>query len=165
MNPTDQARKEARKKELKKNRKQRQMVRQAVLKGKNPRDIVFELEKLDDMEFNVMAPPPLNEKVLKEKRRKLVETWNRVMRMYEKEEPQLYQDFKRLWNNYNLRKNEVVSAFEAVKNAENVQLDDIPLPSLLPGHDDSDEESGTNRIPLPSMQPKSSILKKPPSVL
>ena len=47
MNPTDQARKEARKKELKKNKKQRQTVRQAVLKGKNPREIVEELEKIE----------------------------------------------------------------------------------------------------------------------
>lgn len=63
MNPTDQARKEARKKELKKNKKQRQMVRTAVLKGKNPHEIVRELEKLDDMEFNVFSAPPLNDKV------------------------------------------------------------------------------------------------------
>ena len=63
MNPTDQARKEARKKELKKNKKQRQAVRAAVLKGKNPREIVLELEKLDDMEYNVLSPPPLNDKV------------------------------------------------------------------------------------------------------
>ena len=64
MNPTDQARKEARKRELKKNKKQRQMVRTAVLKGKNPRDIIFELEKVDDMEFNIVSPSPLNGKVL-----------------------------------------------------------------------------------------------------
>lgn len=63
MNPTDQARKEARKRELKKNKKQRQMVRAAVLKGKNPRELIVELEKIDDMEFNPLAPPPLNEKV------------------------------------------------------------------------------------------------------
>ena len=64
MNPTDQARKEARKRELKKNKKQRQMVRTAVLKGKNPRDIIFELEKVDDMEYNIVSPSPLNGKVL-----------------------------------------------------------------------------------------------------
>ena len=63
MNPTDQARKEARRRELKKNKKQRMAVRAAVLKNKNPRDIVVELEKLDDMEYNAMAPPPLNDKV------------------------------------------------------------------------------------------------------
>ena len=53
------------KRELKKNKKQRQQVRTAVLKGKNPREIVEELEKIDDMEFNVLMPPPLNGKVSK----------------------------------------------------------------------------------------------------
>lgn len=49
MNPTDQARKEARKKELKKNKKQRQMVRAAVLKGKDPTQLLEEMEKIDEM--------------------------------------------------------------------------------------------------------------------
>ena len=38
-------------------------MRAAALKGKNPNDIVAELEKIDDMEFNVLMPPPLNGKV------------------------------------------------------------------------------------------------------
>lgn len=33
-------------------------------------------------EYNVNAPPLLNEKVLKDKRKKLKETWDRVMRLY-----------------------------------------------------------------------------------
>lgn len=41
--------KEARKKELKKNKKQRQMVRAAVLKGKDPQQIIEEMEKIDQM--------------------------------------------------------------------------------------------------------------------
>ena len=46
--------KEARKRELKKNKKQRQMVRAAVLKGKDPSQIIMEMEKMDQMgkEFN-----------------------------------------------------------------------------------------------------------------
>ena len=63
MNPTDQARKEARRKELKKNKKQRQVVRVATLKGKNPREIIEELEKIDDMEYNPITPCALNAKV------------------------------------------------------------------------------------------------------
>ncbi len=39
-------------------------------------------------------------KVLREKRRKLVETWNRVIQMYEKEDPEQYADLKKVWNNY-----------------------------------------------------------------
>lgn len=168
MNPTDQARKEARRRELKKNKKQRQLVRTAVLKGKNPRDIIFELEKVDDMEFNIVSPSPLNQKVLGEKRRKLTETWNRVMRMYEADDNPSYMEFKKLWNSYLTRKNDIVQAFEAVKSAENVQLDDIPLPSFGPGHSDDEEGGLAPGIPLPpslAKQPKSSILKKPPSVL
>lgn len=53
MNPTDQARKEARKKELKKNKKQRQMVRAAVLKGKDPTQLIEEMEKIDEMGENL----------------------------------------------------------------------------------------------------------------
>ena len=82
MNPTDQARKEARRRELKKNKKQRQLVRTAVIKGKNPTDIILELEKLDDMEFNVLVAAPLNEKVMREKRRKLMETWHRQVLLF-----------------------------------------------------------------------------------
>lgn len=41
--------KEARKKELKKNKKQRMIVRTAVLKGKDPLQILSEMEKIDQM--------------------------------------------------------------------------------------------------------------------
>jgi len=171
MNPTDQARKEARKRELKKNKKQRQMVRTAVLKGKNPREIIVDLEKIDDMEYNVLAPPPLNEKVLRDKRRKLIETWQRVMHLYEREDYEQYIDLKKVWHSYQARKNEVVQAYDAVKNAQNVQVDDIPLPSMGDGSDGfgvlgfggSDAED----IPLPPTMtiPKTSILKKPSSTI
>lgn len=33
-------------------------------------------------EYNVLQPSPLNEKVLREKRKKLKETFDRVMRLY-----------------------------------------------------------------------------------
>lgn len=44
--------KEARKKELKKNKKQRQMVRQAVLKNKDPLQLIEEMEQIDEMGEN-----------------------------------------------------------------------------------------------------------------
>ena len=178
MNPTDQARKEARKRELKKNKRQRQMVRTAVLKGKNPREIILDLEKIDDMEYNVLAPPPLNEKVLRDKRRKLIETWQRVMHLYEREDFEQFVDLKKVWHSYQARKNEVVQAYDAVKNAQNVQVDEIPLPSMF-GQDDEGGDGGfgtlsgisgigdAEDIPLPpsSSLPKPSILKKPSSTV
>ena len=156
MNPTDQARKEARRRELKKNKKQRQLVRTAVIKGKNPTDIILELEKLDDMEFNVLAPPPLNDKVMKEKRRKLMETWNRVVHLYEKEDVDQHLDLRKMWSNYLKRKEEVMDHYDAVKTAQLVDIDDIPLPG-----GGSDDKERTGDIPLPPlMQPKVGILKK-----
>ena len=63
MNPTDQARKEARRRELKKNKKQRMAVRQAVIKTKDPHQMIRELEDLDDMELDPTAETQYNEKV------------------------------------------------------------------------------------------------------
>ena len=74
--------KEARKKELKKNKKQRLIVRTSVLKGKNPRSLVTEMEHLDRMEYDPVNPAPYNVKVLQEKRKKVKETWDRVYRLY-----------------------------------------------------------------------------------
>ena len=49
--------------------------------------------------------------------------------MYERESPEQYVDLKKLWHSYQNRKREVVAQFEAVKNAQNVTVDSIPLPS------------------------------------
>ncbi|XP_028140988.1 WW domain-binding protein 11 [Diabrotica virgifera virgifera] len=130
MNPTDQARKEARKQELKKNKKQRQMVRAAVLKGKDPQQILEEMEKIDQMEFNVNQPSPLNEKVLKDKRKKLRDTLDRVLSMYYKDDPEKWVDLKRRQTEYEQKKNQLVVFYESVKSAQQVTVDEIPLPQL-----------------------------------
>ncbi|XP_028178036.1 WW domain-binding protein 11 [Ostrinia furnacalis] len=130
MNPTDQARKEARKKELKKNKRQRQMVRAAVLKMKDPTQILEELQKIDEMEYNVLQPSPLNEKVLKEKRKKLRETFDRVLKMYDKDDSEKWVELKRQEMEYEKRRAHLISYYESVKHAQSVQVDDIPLPTL-----------------------------------
>uniref|UniRef100_A0A1L8DDB8 Putative ww domain-binding protein 11 n=1 Tax=Nyssomyia neivai TaxID=330878 RepID=A0A1L8DDB8_9DIPT len=154
MNPTDQARKEARKKELKKNKKQRQMVRAAVLKGKDPSQIIEEMEKIDEMEYNVFQPSPLNEKVLKEKRKKLKETFDRVMRLYHTDDPELWAELKRKEVDYEKRRNKKVQYYESVKHAQSVQIDDIPLPQVAESAQTAPSQGGgafggQGRIPLP----------------
>ncbi|CAH2039804.1 unnamed protein product, partial [Iphiclides podalirius] len=159
MNPTDQARKEARKKELKKNKRQRQMVRAAVLKMKDPTQILEELQKIDEMEYNVLQPSPLNEKVLKEKRKKLRETFDRVLKMYDKDDPEKWVELKRQEMEYEKRRAHLISYYESVKHAQSVQVDDIPLPTLqVP--DNLIYGNVPSQIPLPldSMHP---ILPKP----
>ncbi|KAI4471167.1 ww domain-binding protein 11 [Holotrichia oblita] len=130
MNPTDQARKEARKQELKKNKKQRQMVRAAVLKGKDPQQLLEEMEKIDQMEYNVHQPSPLNEKVLKDKRKKLRDTLDRVLSMYHKDDPDKWIELKRKQAEYEHKKNQLVAFYESVKSAQQVTVDEIPLPQL-----------------------------------
>ncbi|XP_055847013.1 WW domain-binding protein 11 [Episyrphus balteatus] len=129
MNPTDQARKEARKKELKKNKRQRQMVRAAVLKNKDPGQILEEMEKIDEMEYNVMQPSPLNEKVLRDKRKKLKETFDRVMRLYHTDDPEHWAELKRKEVDYEKKRLKKQQYYESVKHAQSVQIDEIPLPT------------------------------------
>ncbi|EDW00283.1 WW domain-binding protein 11 [Drosophila grimshawi] len=129
MNPTDQARKEARKKELKKNKRQRQMVRAAVLKNKDPSQILEEMEKIDEMEYNVLQPSPLNEKVLRDKRKKLKETFDRVMRLYHNDEPEHWVELKRKEVDYEKKRLKKQQYYESVKHAQSVQIDEIPLPA------------------------------------
>ncbi|XP_014229593.1 WW domain-binding protein 11 [Trichogramma pretiosum] len=164
MNPTDQARKEARKKELKKNKKQRQLVRAAVLKGKDPSQIIEEMEKIDQMEYNVLQPPPLNEKVLKDKRKKLKETLDRVLKMYGKDDQDKWLELKEQLIQYERRRIELVSYYEAVKHAQQVQVDEIPLPSS--GNDGNRAFPGgmTAQIPLPEM-PQPAVHPYPPHYL
>ncbi|XP_037545427.1 WW domain-binding protein 11 [Nematolebias whitei] len=155
MNPTDQARKEARKRELKKNKKQRMMVRAAVLKMKDPRQIIRDMEKLDEMEFNPVQQPLLNEKVLRDKRKKLRETFERIIRLYERENPDTYKDLRKLELEYETKRGQLALYFDSVKNAESVEVDSIPLPDMP--HAPSNIH--IQDIPLPGAQPPS-ILKK-----
>lgn len=57
-------------------------MRTAVLKGKDPFQIIAEMERLDRMEFDYSQSSALSEKVLGDKRRKLKETWDRLVRHY-----------------------------------------------------------------------------------
>ncbi|XP_063080020.1 WW domain-binding protein 11 [Engraulis encrasicolus] len=155
MNPTDQARKEARKRELKKNKKQRMMVRAAVLKMKDPRQIIKDMEKLDEMEFNPVQQPLLNEKVLRDKRKKLRETFERIVRLYERENPETYKDLRKLELEYETKRGQLSLYFDSVKNAESVEVESIPLPDMP----HAPSSILIQDIPLPGAQPPS-ILKK-----
>ncbi|XP_051569747.1 WW domain-binding protein 11 isoform X2 [Myxocyprinus asiaticus] len=155
MNPTDQARKEARKRELKKNKKQRMMVRAAVLKMKDPRQIIRDMEKLDEIEFNPVQQPLLNEKVLRDKRKKLRETFERIVRLYERENPETYKELRKLEVDYETKRGQLALYFHSVKNAESVEVDSIPLPDMP----HAPSSILIQDIPLPGAQPPS-ILKK-----
>jgi len=148
INPTDQARKEARKRELKKNKKQRLLVREAVLKNRDPKNLLTEMEAIDKMEYDVNNPPPYNVKVLQEKRNKLRATWNRMIRLYEKDDVKLFNELKHLEIEYDNRRAQMMTLYESIKQAEKVKVDEIPLPEAIP--------------PPPASAPTSSLLPTMP---
>uniref|UniRef100_G1Q7J9 Wbp11/ELF5/Saf1 N-terminal domain-containing protein n=1 Tax=Myotis lucifugus TaxID=59463 RepID=G1Q7J9_MYOLU len=155
MNPTDEVRKEARKRELKKNKKQRMMVRAAVLKMKDPKQIIRDMEILDEMEFNPVQQPRLNEKVLKDKHKKLRETFECILRLYDKENPEIYKELRKLEVESEQKRAQLSQYFDAVKNAQHVEVDSIPLPDMP----HAPSNILIQDIPLPGAQPLS-ILKK-----
>lgn len=126
------------------------MVRAAVLKGKDPQQILEEMEKIDQMEFNVNQPSPLNEKVLKDKRKKLRDTLDRVLGMYYKDDQDKWSDLKKRQSEYEAKKSQLVSFYESVKTAQSVTVDDIPLPQLP-------QQNSTNVIPLPNTERKPEV--------
>ncbi|POI27909.1 hypothetical protein CIB84_008341 [Bambusicola thoracicus] len=131
------------------------MVRAAVLKMKDPKQIIRDMEKLDEMEFNPVQQPQLNEKVLKDKRKKLRETFERILRLYEKENPDIYKELRKLEVEYEQKRAQLSQYFDAVKNAQHVEVESIPLPDMP----HAPSNILIQDIPLPGAQPPS-ILKK-----
>ena len=141
MNPTDQARKEARRIELKKNKKQRMLVRQAVLKGKDPMILVQELEQIEKMELETLAEALPTSKALREKKLKMRETIDRVIKCYEKEQnKEMVEQIKRALVEYESKRKKYVTYYQSKREVhlggnvlENIPLpDNIPLPKELP---------------------------------
>lgn len=149
MNPTDQARKEARKRELKKNKKQRTLVRLAVLKNKDPSVIVNEMRALDLLEFDPVNTPPYNLKVLHEKRKKLRETWDRIMRLYSKDDTTKMNEMKKTEQEYERWKKELCNFYDSVQQTRRVKVDEIPLPSQASSNSLLSYLLSPNEIPLP----------------
>lgn len=134
-NPADKARKEARKKELKKNKKQREQVRSAAIKGRDPEQILAELENLDKLEYDPknceqQQTPSTNnvELIYKDKRKRLKELLQRILTHYQKEEPGRYEELKKLELEYETKHKNCEKEFAAIKAAKEVKIDEVFLP-------------------------------------
>ncbi|CAD7688846.1 unnamed protein product [Nyctereutes procyonoides] len=104
INPTEQAQKEAQKRELKKNKKQRMM-------------------------FNSVQQPQLNERMLKDKGKKLCETFECILRLYEKENPDIYEELR---NGIRTEEVESIPLPDMPHAPSNILIQDIPLPGAQP---------------------------------
>ena len=121
MNPTDQARKEARKRELKKNKKQRKLVRETVLKLKDPMQIVEEMLRLDMLDLEGMADS-VNEKVVEEKKKKLLETLNRILSLYEKTDKEKYTEIKKFQVECDRKRHKALLVFQSQRQKEEEEM-------------------------------------------
>uniref|UniRef100_A0A3P9B8X8 WW domain binding protein 11 n=1 Tax=Maylandia zebra TaxID=106582 RepID=A0A3P9B8X8_9CICH len=109
-----------------------------------------------DQAFNPVQQPLLNEKVLRDKRKKLRETFERIVRLYERENPETYKELRKLELDYETKRGQLSLYFDSVKqNAELVEVDSIPLPDMP----HAPSSIHIQDIPLPGAQPPS-ILKK-----
>lgn len=165
MNPTDQARKEARRKELKKNKKQRLVVRDAVIKSKQPKDILKEIEELEEQDMESCAKGLPNEKGIKERMRKLQSTLDRLQSYWEKENPVQHRELRQLvkesWDRRQKLKHTYAFNTRAVDSAEQRELLSlIPLPSE--GLPSLSADTLPQDIPLPDSD---SILLSPNPIL
>lgn len=95
----------------------------------------------------------MNEKVLKEKRKKLKETFDRVMRMIHEDDPESWGEFKRKEVEYEKRRLKRVQYYESVRQVEQVSIEDIPLPS-----------ANTDNKPPPLMPPPKVTISTPVSL-
>lgn len=66
-------------------------------------------------EFNPVQQPLLNEKVLRDKRKKLRETFERIVRLYERENPDTYKELRKLELDYESNRGKLSLYFDSVK--------------------------------------------------
>ena len=166
MNPTDQARKEARRKELKKNKKQRLVVREAVIKSKEPRELLKEIEELDQQDMESTSKGLPNEKGIKERKRKLMDTVDRLQAFWEKENPLQCRELKQLVKeSYDRRqrlKHTYAFSSRAADSAEQRELLSlIPLPSESVPSASSDTLPEDIPLPEPDNQQTPNPILKP----
>ena len=167
MNQPTTIGKEARRKELKKNRKQRAIVRESVIKQKEPKQLLAELEALDAIEFDVNTRPPYSVKVIHEKRKKLKEAWRRVVEFYQKDDAKLAAELKQQEAEYERRFAQMSQHYESVMQAQHVKLDDIPMPIDMPvayPSEQAQQQQASTSLTMmtPFMPPPPPMLIPPP---
>lgn len=114
------------------------------MKGKDTYQIFAELERLDQIQYNIEETPKLNEKVIENKRKKLKETLYRILSLYKKEDQAKYDQLRRLEMSYEAKKVQLIKKYEAVNSAKEVNLEEIPLP-FLPDEDNSNNLSNQDK--------------------
>ncbi|TMS39067.1 hypothetical protein L596_005653 [Steinernema carpocapsae] len=148
-----------RQKELKRNKKQRTMVRQAIVKARNPSELLESVRKLDDQEFDISSEFP--KAVIAEKRNKLLCSFKEIINMHrnDKNERQAKQ-LEGMLRVYNEERADRENHYRAAKFAAMEDPNAIPLPTGT-GYMDPNVAMTPQGMAFPLTMPQRSILKKP----
>ncbi|CAD5225167.1 unnamed protein product [Bursaphelenchus okinawaensis] len=149
MNPADRERKKQRAQELKKNKKQRTQVRQALVKGRDPEELLAQLRRLDEQDLDPNGE--LSKHVIADKRGKCLFAYEQQLELYkqEKDENQISR-LENMLKAYKVERKRREEHYQAIMFSNDMNLGDIPLPcgSMMP------EAAMTPFIPAPPLPPK-----------
>lgn len=174
MNPADRERKQMRAKELKRNKKQRNAVRQAIVKSRDPDELIEQMSRLDEQEFDPQRILSLN--VIQEKRNKLRASYFQIINLcrQEKEEKKV-RNLERMLYEYEVERSRKEENFRAMLFSQSENFEEIPLPTGASAPDAANTPYSVNSIPGSGIGPimpqhlqaemKVGILKKPVSSL
>uniref|UniRef100_A0A914MAM1 WW domain-binding protein 11 n=1 Tax=Meloidogyne incognita TaxID=6306 RepID=A0A914MAM1_MELIC len=169
MNPADRERKQMRAKELKRNKKQRNAVRQAMVKSRDPDELIEQMSRLDEQEFDPQRVLSLN--VIQEKRNKLRASYFQIINLcrQEKEEKKV-KNLERMLYEYEVERARKEENFRAMLFSQSENFEEIPLPTGASAPDAANTPYSVNSIhgmgfgpQMPQSAMKVGILKKPVS--
>ncbi|KAE9555275.1 hypothetical protein FO519_001526 [Halicephalobus sp. NKZ332] len=160
LNPADVQRKLERKKELKRNKKQRFETREAVVKSKDPEELIDQLRHVDKQIYDPERAGSAD--TLQTKRKKVLGSYISIIALARQQRNT--EKVRDLQNNLDAYENErrtMEEMFNAVMFAREGSLEAVPLPSGI--FTPADAMTPACMIPVPPPAPKihTGILKKP----
>ncbi|GMT06153.1 hypothetical protein PENTCL1PPCAC_28327, partial [Pristionchus entomophagus] len=130
MNPADQQRKAERAKELKRNKKQRSAVRTAIMKNRDPNEVIDAMRKIDDQEMETEAPLRAT---LESKRDKLKKQYKEIRDFFIKaEQPDKVKEIDHKMQAYEAERYKKQQQMAAIKFSMTGDMDSIPMPETVP---------------------------------
>ncbi|GMT19796.1 hypothetical protein PFISCL1PPCAC_11093 [Pristionchus fissidentatus] len=135
MNPADQQRKAERSKELKRNKKQRSAVRTAIMKNRDPNEVIDALRKIDDNELESDLPLRAT---LESKREKLKKSYKEIREFFQKaEQPDKVKEIDAKMQAYEAERYRKSQQIAAIKFSMSGDMDSIPMPEAVPVRDNA----------------------------
>jgi WW domain-binding protein 11 len=158
VNPADQQRKQDRKRELKRNKKQRTETREAIVKSRDPEEIIDQLRHVDEQIYD---PDKTGKETLQIKRKKTLASFYSILSFVRAQKnTSRAKELQNMIDSYENERRVMEEKYNAVIFAREGNLD-IPLPMGFATPDDAMTPASMIPIPPPAPKIHAGILKKP----